>query len=248
MAYNDARGELRGEAGTVLLTRPRAQSEAFATILTQRFAQLDIVIAPLIEIVPMGDPGDLGDLGEVAGVIFSSMNAVAHAGPGRDLPAYCVGAQTTDAARAAGFAAICEGRTADELVAALTASRPAGPLLHLHGRHQRGDIAGRLAQAGLTVRGRVIYDQAAVPPGTAFQTALARRPLIAPLFSPRTATLFAEASGTHWGNAVPDRVHLIALSAAVAEALPPEWRDGTDIAPTPDRGGMLDGIARRVYP
>ena len=55
-------------------------------------------------------------------------------------------------------------------------------MVHLRGRHQRGDVAKRLHDAGLSVTSHVLYDQVEVPPDAAFTTALGRTPLCVPLF------------------------------------------------------------------
>jgi uroporphyrinogen-III synthase len=127
---------------TLLLTRPRAASERFAAEIAARDLPLEVVIAPLMEIVPTGD---LPPLPEGAALIFTSSNAVEAAGPGQGRRAWCVGARTRQAAAEAGFDAVLAGATADELVAHVVDLRPDGPLVHVHGRHQRGDVADRLA-------------------------------------------------------------------------------------------------------
>ena len=104
---------------TLLLTRPRAQSEAFAEALAERLpGRFRPVISPLLEIVPLPAPLDLAD---VQGLIFTSANGVeqfAARTPDRSLPAWCVGDddRRRGAARA-GFAA----RSADGDVADLAA-------------------------------------------------------------------------------------------------------------------------------
>lgn len=241
MADNDA----QAPAPTLLLTRPRAAATRFALEASARWPDATVVISPLMEIAAVGE---VPRLDAIDGVIFSSANAVARIGPGRGLPAWCVGARTAEAALEAGFQAEVAGETADEMVAHLAAERPAGRILHLHGVHQRGDAAGRLAKAGLSVEGVVVYDQRSVAPDTPFFDALAARPLIVPLFSPRSATLFAEAAEAVLGPVPPDGVAFVALSGAVCGALPDGWHDATRVAGRPDAAGMLDEIARRITP
>jgi uroporphyrinogen-III synthase len=239
MAYNDE-AEARP---TLLLTRPRAASARFALEVAARWPAARVVVAPLMEVVPVGDPPALDGLGAV---IFTSSNAVARASPGGGLRAFCVGARTAAAASRAGFDAVMAGETADALVEHLAALRPAGPVLHLHGVHQRGDVVPRLADAGIGARGAEIYDQRAVPPDTVFFDALAARPLLVPLFSPRSAALFRGAAEPVLGtDAVGAR--FFALSAAVRDALPAGWHPATDVADRPDAEALLDDIARRIF-
>lgn len=239
MAYNDD----GAAAPTLLLTRPRAGSTRFALEIAARWPGARVVIAPLMEVVPTGAPPVLDGLGAA---IFTSGNAVARASPGGGLRAYCIGARTAEAAARAGFDAVMAGETADELVERLVDLRPEGPLLHLHGVHQRGDVVPRLAAAGIDARGTEVYDQRAVPPDTVFFDALAARPLLVPLFSPRSAALFREAAEPVIG-VDPAGMHLFALSAAVRDALPPGWHGATDIAARPDAEALLDDIARRIF-
>ena len=169
-------GARMAEPRTLLLTRPRAQSEAFAAMLEARLpGRFRVVVAPLIAIAPVA--GAL-DLAGVQGLLFTSANGVeqfvARSGE-RGLPAFCVGAMTAAAARRAGFAA----RSADGDVAALAAlvaaaARPgAGEFLHVRGRHAAGDLIGRLAAAGVPARAAEIYDAGALPLPAAARALLA---------------------------------------------------------------------------
>jgi uroporphyrinogen-III synthase len=186
-------------------------------------------------------------LAEGDALIFTSANGVAAAGPGQGRTAWCVGARTAAVAREAGYAAHVAGRTAEELVEHLRALRPAGRLVHLHGAHTRGDVAARLAEAGLQVGDFAVYDQVPLEPGPEFAAALASAPLFVPLFSPRSAVLFAEAAA-RTGARAPDRnLLLLALSPAVREALPAQLQGVTAVCDRPDATAMLDGIVRRVY-
>ncbi|QXT40146.1 uroporphyrinogen-III synthase [Gymnodinialimonas ceratoperidinii] len=205
---------------TLLLTRPRPASERFARGLTG----VEIVIAPLMEIVGTGARVELNG---VDGLILTSEAAVGFLPPST-LPAYCVGPRTATAARAAGLQAEVAGLTADELVENLTARPPHDRLLHVHGTQTRGDVAARLANAGLSVAEVAAYDQRRLPPSEVFSEALTRPHLIVPLFSPRSASIFAEAAPSLRAD-----TRLVALSDAVADALPPEMRRQTRVASMP---------------
>ena len=129
----------------LLMTRPRAASERFVSALPVEVAdRVEVCIAPLMEIALSDAPITAAD---AQGVIFSSANGVQAAraaGLEPRLPAFCIGRATTAAATGAGWDARFAGEDADALVATLARTRPATPLLHLHGAHTRGDIAGRL--------------------------------------------------------------------------------------------------------
>ena len=190
---------------------------------------VEIVTSPVIEIVGTGASVDLPP---GAGVILTSQNAAGFAPDltGRDV--YCVGNKT--AARAGGTIRLV-ARDADDLVARLDA---AGPLVHLRGRHTRGDIAERLARRGITVSEVVVYDQRemALTP-EAVQAIEGERPVVLPLWSPRSADIVARSL-----SRIGTNVHPIALSQAVAVA----WIDRTgstpEICAAPDGDEMVARI------
>ena len=152
-------------------------------------------------------------------------------------PAWVVGKRTAAAARRAGHDVRHVAADADTLVEHLRAARPPGPLIHLRGDHARGDVAGRLARAGLDAGERVVYRQDAVPLTDAALALLGGSdPVILPLFSPRSAALVAARSGR---PAAPCRI--VALSPAVAAA----WPHGGEpvIAREKSAAGMVAAVA-----
>lgn len=226
----------------LVLTRPAAQSEAFAAELDRRlpgrFAPM--LVAPLLEIAPLGGPVDLAG---VSGLLFSSANGVeafAAASPERALPALCVGEMTAAAARAHGFAA----RSADGDVTALAALaarawQPGqGPLLHVRGRHAAGDLIGALAARGIPARAAELYDQRPRPLAPAVRAVIAGgAAVVVPLFSPRTARVFARETAELDLSAVT----VVGLSAAVVA---PVVAGRRLVTRSPGREGMIEALAR----
>lgn len=218
----------------LLLTRPAEAAERFASQLPPDvLARVDLLVSPLIRIEPLVQSLDFGP---ARGLIFTSANAVrvvAGVTDDRRLPCFCVGDTTAATARAAGWDALALGATADELVAALLRDRPEGPLLHLSGEHTRGDIARRLGDTTETA----VYAQLLQPLNAAARQALdGAMPVIAPLFSPRTARHFAEQAA---GRAP---IHAIALSKSVAEPLKPKGFSRVVTALRPDAGAMVKAV------
>lgn len=223
---------------TALLTRPAAQGSRFAAALAARFPGLAIVESPLLA------PAFLRPTlpaGSFAAVAFSSETGVAAAvALGVALPglAYAVGRQTAAAARAAGFRAVEAGGDAAALVARIAADAP-GPVLHLHGVETRGEVAASLAACGVPAAGVAVYDQRPQALTPAARRLLAGPdPVLVPLFSPRSATLFAQAAT---GAAAPLR--LTFLSAAVAEAAAGLPAQALATARRPDAEAMLEAVA-----
>lgn len=225
---------------TLLLTRPEPAARRFAAACSARFEPFAAVVhAPLQRIAPLPLP----DIPANATLAFTSENGVAAAAAlaagGR--PAWCVGARTAQAARAAGFTARSADGDAAALAAAIAADPPRGPVLHLAGRHQRGDLVERLRSAGVEAARRVVYDQVAQPIGGTARAALeGRRPVLAPLFSPRSAALLSADPALP----APSRLHLACLGPAVATA----WRTAppaaVETAARPDADAMLAAMGR----
>jgi len=213
-------------------------------LLKARFgAVIHTVEAPLQRIDPL--PG-IPSLEGVEGLIFTSENGVrcfANMSPRRDFLTYCVGPRTAAIAREVGLTAEHAKGNASDLAAYILAQCPDGPLLHLHGTHTQGDIPGKLAQAGLEVQGAAIYEQAAARPPPGFAAALGGpATVIAPLYSPRSATLFAQAAG----GIRPGQWVLPCLSTAVKGALPPDLQALATIATAPNTKAMIAAIANHI--
>lgn len=219
----------------LLMTRPRAASEAFVAGLSRlTLSQIDVVYSPVLQIVAL--TADLG-LADVDAVVFTSANGVAHGPDGNGRAAYCVGAATTRAAAARGWTARQCGPTADALVGNLISDPPGQSLIHMSGTHTRGDVATRLTKAGIPTRNIALYDQVLHPlTSLAKSLLMSEKPVIVPLFSPRSAAQFAQQ--------VPDArtVHAIALSNAVAQCLPQASYGSVTVADTPDANAMRSAL------
>lgn len=223
----------------LLLTRPRPQSERFAAEARAASPPHEALIAPLSEIVPL--PFDAGAFAGARTLVVTSANAIPAlaAVPGIEgLPAWCVGPGTARAARAAGFKAREAGGDAERLIARLRRVRPAGPLVHVHGRHLARDISGELAAEGLAITGVAVYEARALdwPAGTLDR--LRGRTVVAPLFSPRAAAGLAR----QLGEFLPDSLFPVAISNACAARLPPALRARALVARAPDGAAMHEAV------
>ena len=227
-------------ATPVLITRPRAEGEAFAAALTARFGtRLRPVVAPLIAprfLAPTIPARDY------AAVVFTSAQAVEGARRlGVPLPrlAWCVGRKTAEVAKAAGFRAKSADGDAGTLAKAILADRPDGGILYLRGVDTRGNLLELLNSSGIHADVAIVYTQDPQPL-TVEALALLRAPgpLLIPLFSPRTATLFRAALP-------PDtlaKLHIAAMSPAVTEALGDLPRAALVVALRPDAPSMLGAV------
>lgn len=226
----------------LILTRPAAQAQAFADQIAARWAgSVRIILSPLMQIVPLQIDQDLAGAG---GVIFTSAHGVAaaeHTNLCKGLPAWCVGEKTAQLAAAAGFDAIAGPGDAARLVEKISARRPAGPLVHLRGRHTRGAVADKLAQIGISCADVVAYDQHALPlTEPAFDALHGLLPVILPLFSPRTAAMLSEQ------GPFSAPVQLVVISTAVQGAATAIRAKSVSVAATPDAEAMIVATLKRL--
>ncbi|MBV2359524.1 uroporphyrinogen-III synthase [Thalassococcus sp. CAU 1522] len=218
----------------LLMTRPAPDSARFADQLkTQGETGFRMIVSPLMQIEPCGS---LPSMEAFRGLIFTSANGVAAYldlnGP-RDLPVFAVGKATEKAARRAGFATQSADGDSAALIEMLRHRRPDAPLLHLRGAHTSGDIAETLTELGLETAEAVIYDQRALSISRAAASALSgSEPVVAPIFSPRTAALFA----SHGRITAP--LLVAAMSEAVAKAALPLHSRVLRVATQPDARAM----------
>ena len=227
---------------TLLMTRPLAASKRFVAQLPDHVrAQLTICYAPLIRIEPIIEQIALGD---AQALIFTSSHAVELSSRlilSRDLPVFCVGRTTTQAANDAGWNAEFAGLTADALIKTVLDQRPAAPILHLSGVHTRGEIAKRLSDAGIKTTAQAIYTQQDVPlTQEAMMLLDGVSPVIVPLFSPRTARQFA---GQVQGHAP---LWIGALSFEVEKVIKSFTYNKLEVCSQPDAAAMCAAVENLV--
>lgn len=229
-----------------LLTRPTAFSQRFAATLQDCFGpDLSITISPLIAPTLLETPFPKGPWGSL---ILTSETGVAayarHPNRPEDLPkrAFCVGNRTAEEAELAALDPVSADADAVALIKLIQDHNPAGRLLHICGANTRGDVALNLTKLGHDSEAFVLYEQHQQPLSDAARELLGGdRPVIAPLFSPRTAALFAtELSGIY------PKAPLICpvLSDAVADSLSHYPEITLCRATKPTAESLLDAIKR----
>lgn len=196
----------------VLLTRPKADSEWFASQL----GQAEYVISPAFEVRQIRGQKNPADYGAV---VFSSQNAIRAAAQDMELAglnAFAVGDHSAKLAGSFGMNAISAKGNANDLVALIAKRPPEGKLLYLHGQHTRGNIGERLITLGLETDSVVVYQQNACAMSQPARQALSGdRAVILPIFSPRTARLLSSEMAGAWVKAP---LTLIAMSDAVSRS------------------------------
>lgn len=224
----------------VLVTRPKAEGEAFAALLVTRCGQrVRPVVTPLLAPRFLNAKVPARDY---AAVIFTSAQAVAGARRlGIALPhlAWCVGRKTAEVAVTQGFMAKSGNGDVEALAEAIIADPPNGRILYLRGVDTRGNLLEKLNSFGIYTDAVSVYAQDPQPlSGAALSILRSPVPVVVPLFSPRTASLFAAAL-----PADPQAgLHIAAMSAAVAEAVGTVPCAALRTASRPDMSAMLDAV------
>lgn len=221
----------------IILTRPAPASGSVAQQLRDKLGDVDVIVAPLLDIRPITG---LPPLERYKALIFTSANGVDQfcaQSERRDLPCFAVGEATAARAKEHGLSAEVFGPDAAGMIRTLLAKQVKGPLLHLRGAHARGDIAENLTFSGCQTDDAVIYEQWPVALSDQAKAALTKpNSVIVPLYSPRTARLFAR---EHAGQAP---LFVAALSSAVAQEVAGLEMRMCMVADKPEAGVMLDCI------
>lgn len=226
-------------ARTVLLTRPRAESEKLAAEVEKR--GLVPFIEPMLEIVHLDVT--LPDLTPFQAFIFTSANgvdALARLSDVRDKPVFAVGNATAARAAAHGFRDINTGSgDLEELNKVLKDADPEEgvPVLHISGEHTAGDIAAQ----GVPVERIVAYraDQRPIFSAECLRLLDESAFAAAMFYSPRTAENFAALLQQESRTENISTIKALCISEAVVKCLHHlPWRD-VQVADTPTRNGML---------
>ena len=199
---------------TLLLTRPKAQSEAFLAACEALADQrLPAVISPLLAIEPVGELPDLQDIDVIFVTSGHAVRRLGDAGLLRGRKVAAVGEVTAELARQFGADSVCLG--ADVESAIRRADILNGRVLYARGRHVRLPILPAFVAKGIQATEQVVYDQIAQPLSNAARQLLASGgKVVAPVFSKRSAELLVAATE-------PNRPsHFVAISDSVAAQCP----------------------------
>ncbi len=236
---------------TILLTRPHRQSEEFAQRLRQECGhEVSCIISPLLVIESVQAPLNID---RYQAVLFTSPNGAktlkGDFGIIPKCPCICVGDQTAEMARSFGCEAYSAKGSSEELVILVqSVLDPAmGPLLHARGETAAGNIAQRLTEAGFDVDEQIIYRQSPANLNDLASEALSARNVdIVPVFSPMTATIFAQQIQDHpsWDLS---GLHVIGLSKNVVAPLQGITFKSVETTGAPTADAMITALKRRVF-
>lgn len=226
----------------ILVTRPPAAAARTAQRLRERGH--DILIAPLLDIVPSHEPMPAGAWDAL---VLTSENAlVALPDPPACVPVLAVGDRTAAAAEQAGFTDV-RSAEGDRHALALLAQEglpPGSRLLIVAGRDRKDDLAPRLREAGHEVTLWTAYaaEAAETLPADA-RSALADGDLDAALHYSRRSAAICLALARRAGLEAPFlRLFHVCLSEDVAAPLREAGAAGIITARRPDETALIEAI------
>jgi uroporphyrinogen-III synthase len=214
----------------------RAQPEAEATALRVRALGHEPLVAPVLQVQPIGDAPNLQGVGALAFTSRNGARAFAALTRMRDLQVFAVGDSTAEVAREAGFAKVSSASGDVAALAALIgASRASfkGEVLYAAPEEPAGDLIAALAECGAPARAQAVYRTTPTdftpPPGA--QAVL--------VHSAKAARRLAEAQGLDFIEPV---MAAICISAAAAEPLQGLPFGEVLVAPAPTEAALLETL------
>ena len=234
---------------TIWLTRPREDSTSFANELAAQ--NIAAMIAPVLHIVREAMP--TLTITNPAALLITSRHA-AHALAALppewlQLPAYCVGSATAQAAAEYGLTRIIPGaRNALALLPHIVSDIPASSeLLYLAGDETRTDVVTLLGKENIHVTTAIVYRAIAERTlNDEIRSALSdHRVSAAAFFSARSAEIACTMMKRNNLTSAATRMHAYCLSAAVAKAAKALPWANIYTCPTPTRHAMRELIVSR---
>lgn len=199
-----------------LVVRPEPGCTATAARIDARDGWHAVKL-PLTERRATGAPRPEGSLTAIA---LTSAAAVPHVPPDlRSLPVHAIGEATARAARAAGMEVATVG-TGDgtQFGEGLARAGIAGPILYPCAEDRRPGFENALVAAGVRVDPWPVYRTVSLPDGGTRLAAAGRKIDAVLLYAPSGAR--ALGSAAREAKMTLDRVRMLCLSAAIAQALP----------------------------
>jgi uroporphyrinogen-III synthase len=241
----------------VLVTRPQGDGEATADSLRSR--GLEVLLAPMLRFEALPLPEE--DAARYDAVIVTSANALRAVAPQLAghallrLPLFAVGEHTAAAAREAGFDEVLsangDATALRDLVRARRKAKKlkkAATLLYLAGADLARDLAGELAEAGLTVATRTTYRMSPVAglPRRVCDAFLAGQVEAVLHYSRRSARAFLDAARAEGLEISALALPHCCISAGVAGVLRDAGATQVITAASPDENALFEALTRAL--
>ncbi|MCB1532933.1 MAG: uroporphyrinogen-III synthase [Alphaproteobacteria bacterium] len=239
-------------SGSILITRPQNQAEAFAKSV--HALGLETLIAPMISVEPVAF--ETPDLNDFQALIFTSAQGVKFFTGQvrlRDIAVYVVGPQTEQAALAAGFEEVYSADgDAGDLVDLIDNEAPdtARPFLYVRAKETAKPLEEMLEKRGFTVESLIAYEtkNTATLPEEIVQSLKAGDIQAVTFFSKRTAENFVKAVSERGLADSFSTIKALCLGDSMLEYVRLlRWQD-TYVSDKPDQENMLALVVRECGP
>lgn len=224
---------------TVLISRPKNDAEALKRALEACNLGADIIVAPVIRIVPV--PFVTYE-GQFDAFILTSKHGVHAAVKSAACGvALCVGDATAKAARLAGLEAISAGGTSRDLMS-LAQAAGFSKLLYLRGEHVHGNLEDDLNLVGLETKSKVVYRQEACDFSPQIIKDITKvRKICIPIYSARSAQILSRNLCDFEGEII-----IIAISKMAAMGWSGPKPHKLVLADVPNSKAMMKAIASQL--
>ena len=223
----------------IMLNRPKEAASEFRGLIQEALPEARVIISPLIKIKFLSK---LIDFTRFDTLIFTSVNGV-HAIENQRVPrgklCFAVGEKTAQAAEKIGFEALYSNGNYEDLVSMILSHPRSGKFLHVRGKYTRGDISRALSESGRPCEQLIAYHQKSVALTNQAKVSLKRdKPLILPIFSPRTARLLMK-------KILPNsHFHIIAMSNNIAKICKENGYANITTSKKPSAKSMLEEVIK----
>lgn len=235
-------------AGLVVITRPIEDAHDYAAELHE--TGYETVIEPMLEIKPV--QFDEPDLAVYGGILVTSANAIhlyKRCGGGvSDVPVYCVGKHTGQAASDVGFSNVVSvDGTGEDLLAHVLELDGAKEreFLHICGKHVAFPIVERLIEVGIAAERLVVYEsvQSERFSDQFLEHMRSGKVDAVTFFSKRTAEAFVKNAQDFFDESESESmfagIKALSISDAVLECVRVLPWAASQVSKTPDRAGMM---------
>ena len=229
----------------VLTTRPVEDAERDCSYLRQR--GIDAISSPMLEI--RDHPFEFPPLEDIEAMVLTSRHAAARLRSigVQDLPCFCVGKTTADAAREAGIEQTISGPGDGKGLAQLITRHPYKSLLWPSAVDTGFDIKAALAQEGISVHRVSVYEAAHVDRFTpeSFEMLKSGRIRAVLAHSGRAGERFTELMEEEGLGHLLKSMTMIAISTRAAGLCGTDWHSIV-VVDQPRRKAMLDAAITAV--
>lgn len=196
----------------LLLTRPLDGNERFCLNIEHLLSQCEILDNPLQKIEFLEA---LIEVKEGSILIFTSINGLRASKKYnlRNKKCFVVGENTRKIAASSGYEVLGSSSDQENLLKLIKLKKPTESMVHIRGKHTAGNLCGSLKNSGFSCFEITGYNQKPLKiKKQVFQKVMSGRPVILPIFSPRSAKLLLKELDL-------TGFHVVAMSEVVSKEL-----------------------------